>query len=155
MTRIVVRSVPPRAAWALEQAGLPPLLARLYAARGMQLIEWGRGAEGAEFFEKLRSDLAARDADPDLMGRSYYAQAIRDYPAGRRAEGRDNFRRARDWYARQGNESLKIIQRKRADHLVPQIAEAWSEDTLDETDSRHYVRQALQKLPATQAEGAL
>lgn len=50
------------------------------------------------------------------------------------------------------NESLKIIQRKRADHLVPQIAEAWSEDAPDETDSRHYVRQALQKLPATQAE---
>lgn len=50
------------------------------------------------------------------------------------------------------NESLKIIQRKRDDRLVPQIAEAWSEDVPDENDSRHYVRQALQKLPATQAE---
>ena len=29
------RSVPPRAAWALEQAGVSPLLARLFAARGM------------------------------------------------------------------------------------------------------------------------
>lgn len=29
------RDVPPRTAWALEQAGLPPLLARLYAARGV------------------------------------------------------------------------------------------------------------------------
>ncbi|MBB4845474.1 single-stranded-DNA-specific exonuclease [Paucibacter oligotrophus] len=30
------RDVPPRAAWALEQAGVPPLLARLFAARGVQ-----------------------------------------------------------------------------------------------------------------------
>lgn len=35
MTRIVNRSVPPRAAWQLEQQGLHPLLARLYAARGV------------------------------------------------------------------------------------------------------------------------
>ncbi|AVO35259.1 single-stranded-DNA-specific exonuclease RecJ [Ottowia oryzae] len=33
--KIEVRSVPPRAAWALEQAGVHPLLARLYAARGV------------------------------------------------------------------------------------------------------------------------
>ena len=30
-----VRDVPPRSAWALEQAGIHPLLARLYAARGV------------------------------------------------------------------------------------------------------------------------
>ncbi|MCK9283647.1 MAG: single-stranded-DNA-specific exonuclease RecJ [Rhodocyclaceae bacterium] len=36
MTRVVVREAPLRAAWALEQAGLPPLLARLYAARGIR-----------------------------------------------------------------------------------------------------------------------
>ncbi len=35
MTRIVNRAVPPRAAWQLEQQGLHPLLARLYAARGV------------------------------------------------------------------------------------------------------------------------
>jgi single-stranded-DNA-specific exonuclease len=35
VTRIVNRSVPPRAAWQLEQQGLHPLLARLYAARGV------------------------------------------------------------------------------------------------------------------------
>ena len=34
--KIVLRDVPPRAAWALEQAGIHPLLARLYAARGIQ-----------------------------------------------------------------------------------------------------------------------
>lgn len=34
--KIVTRDVPPRAAWALEQAGVHPLLARLYAARGVR-----------------------------------------------------------------------------------------------------------------------
>ena len=34
--KIIVRDVPPRSAWALEQAGVHPLLARLYAARGVQ-----------------------------------------------------------------------------------------------------------------------
>jgi len=34
--KIVAREIPPRAAWALEQAGVHPLLARLYAARGVQ-----------------------------------------------------------------------------------------------------------------------
>ncbi len=33
--KIQTRDVPPRAAWALEQAGVHPLLARLYAARGV------------------------------------------------------------------------------------------------------------------------
>jgi len=33
--KIIPRDVPPRAAWALEQAGVHPLLARLYAARGI------------------------------------------------------------------------------------------------------------------------
>ena len=32
---IETRDVPPRVAWALEQAGVHPLLARLYAARGV------------------------------------------------------------------------------------------------------------------------
>jgi single-stranded-DNA-specific exonuclease len=34
--KLVVRDIPPRAAWALEQAGVHPLLAQLYAARGVQ-----------------------------------------------------------------------------------------------------------------------
>jgi len=33
--KISARDIPPRAAWALEQAGVHPLLARLYAARGI------------------------------------------------------------------------------------------------------------------------
>ncbi|MFN8953437.1 MAG: single-stranded-DNA-specific exonuclease RecJ, partial [Burkholderiales bacterium] len=32
---LLTRDVPPRSAWALEQAGIHPLLARLYAARGV------------------------------------------------------------------------------------------------------------------------
>ena len=34
--QFIVRDTPPRAAWSLEQAGVPPLLARLYAARGVR-----------------------------------------------------------------------------------------------------------------------
>ena len=34
--KIIVRDTPPRAAWQLEQAGIHPLLARLYAARGVR-----------------------------------------------------------------------------------------------------------------------
>jgi len=33
--KIIARDIPPRAAWALEQSGVHPLLARLYAARGV------------------------------------------------------------------------------------------------------------------------
>lgn len=36
MTRLVTRSIPQRVVWQLEQQGLPPLLARLYAARGIK-----------------------------------------------------------------------------------------------------------------------
>ena len=36
MTRIAVRAVPARAQLMLEQAGVHPLLARLYAARGVR-----------------------------------------------------------------------------------------------------------------------
>jgi len=35
LTRLVTRSIPQRVVWQLEQQGLPPLLARLYAARGI------------------------------------------------------------------------------------------------------------------------
>ena len=34
--RIITRDIPPRAVWTLEQSGLHPLLARLFAARGVQ-----------------------------------------------------------------------------------------------------------------------
>ena len=38
-TRIADRDVPPRTAWALEQAGVHPLLARLFAARGVKAVD--------------------------------------------------------------------------------------------------------------------
>lgn len=34
--KIIAREIPPRTAWALEQAGIHPLLARLFAARGVR-----------------------------------------------------------------------------------------------------------------------
>ncbi len=34
--KLIVRDVPPRIVWALEKAGVHPLLAQLYAARGVQ-----------------------------------------------------------------------------------------------------------------------
>jgi single-stranded-DNA-specific exonuclease len=37
--KILTRDVPPRAAWTLEQAGVHPLLARLYAARGVLAMD--------------------------------------------------------------------------------------------------------------------
>jgi single-stranded-DNA-specific exonuclease len=37
--KIFTRDIPPRAAWALEQGGIHPLLARLYAARGVLGME--------------------------------------------------------------------------------------------------------------------
>ncbi|HMA06266.1 MAG TPA: single-stranded-DNA-specific exonuclease RecJ, partial [Ramlibacter sp.] len=37
--KIYIRDIPPRAAWALEQGGVHPLLARLYAARGVLAMD--------------------------------------------------------------------------------------------------------------------
>ncbi|HTH78240.1 MAG TPA: DHH family phosphoesterase, partial [Ramlibacter sp.] len=37
--KILTRDIPPRAAWTLEQAGVHPLLARLYAARGVLVAD--------------------------------------------------------------------------------------------------------------------
>ena len=48
--RIHVRDVPPRTAFALEQAGIHPLLARLFAARGVRSVD-----------ERLRAPLLGDD----------------------------------------------------------------------------------------------
>ena len=37
--KLIVRDTPPRSAWALENAGIHPLLAKLYAARGVQSLD--------------------------------------------------------------------------------------------------------------------
>jgi len=64
--KIEVRDVPPRAAWALEQAGIHPLLARLYAARGVRSKE--------ELDEELQRLLPP----PSLLGSAEAATLLAD-----------------------------------------------------------------------------
>ena len=66
MTRIVQRPVPPRRQWKLEQQGLHPLLARLYAARGIE--------DRAE----LDYDLKALIPPSELKGISEAAELLAD-----------------------------------------------------------------------------
>jgi single-stranded-DNA-specific exonuclease len=54
--KIVARDIPPRAAWTLEQAGIHPLLAQLYAARGVQSTQ------------ELDDGLAKLIAPSEMMG---------------------------------------------------------------------------------------
>jgi len=91
--KIVARQVPPRAAWALEQAGVHPLLARLYAARGVQSrdeLDDGlarllppAGLKGMDAAARLLADAIAADericivADYDCDGATACAVALR------------------------------------------------------------------------------
>jgi single-stranded-DNA-specific exonuclease len=91
--KIITRDVPPRAAWALEQAGIHPLLARLYAARGVLVKEeldngLGRllppaSLKGATEAAKLLADAIAAGrklcivADYDCDGATACAVAVR------------------------------------------------------------------------------
>ncbi len=91
--KIVARDIPPRAAWALEQAGVHPLLARLFAARGVQSkdeLDDGlarllppSGLLGATPAAVLLADAIAQDkklcivADYDCDGATACAVAIR------------------------------------------------------------------------------
>ncbi|MFD2379223.1 single-stranded-DNA-specific exonuclease RecJ [Ottowia pentelensis] len=61
-----VRDVPPRSAWALEQAGIHPLLARLYAARGVQAAD------------ELDPALARLLPPADLLGAAQAATLLAD-----------------------------------------------------------------------------
>ncbi len=91
--KIIARDIPPRAAWALEQAGLHPLLARLYAARGVhtsdelddslaRLLPPG-GLQGVQQAAQLLADAIASDqrlcivADYDCDGATACAVAVR------------------------------------------------------------------------------
>ena len=69
--KIALRDVPPRAAWALEQAGVHPLLARLFAARGL------RGAE------ELDDSLARLLPPTDLLGVQAAGNYLADAMAAR------------------------------------------------------------------------
>lgn len=91
--KIEVRDVPPRAAWALEQAGVHPLLARLFAARGVTSTEEldaglarllpPAGLKGVQAAAELLADaIAARQricfvADYDCDGATACAVGIR------------------------------------------------------------------------------
>jgi len=69
--KIVARDIPPRAAWALEQAGVHPLLARLFAARGithrdelddsLARLLAPQGLQGADPAARLLADAIAAD----------------------------------------------------------------------------------------------
>ena len=91
--KIIPREVPPRAAWALEQAGVHPLLARLYAARGIhspaelddglaQLLPLAQ-LKGADAAARLLADTIADGrrmcvvADYDCDGATACAVALR------------------------------------------------------------------------------
>ncbi|MDF1483888.1 single-stranded-DNA-specific exonuclease RecJ [Ramlibacter sp. H39-3-26] len=91
--KIIARDVPPRAAWALEQAGVHPLLARLFAARGVygaDELDDGlarllppAGLKGAPEAAALLADAIAADqricivADYDCDGATACAVAVR------------------------------------------------------------------------------
>ncbi len=106
---ILTRDVPPRAAWALEQAGLTPLLARLFAARGIRSAEelddgLGKllppeGLKGIAEAARLLADCIEANericivADYDCDGATACAVAIRGHGAAGRHPRR--LRRAR------------------------------------------------------------
>ncbi|WP_411879390.1 single-stranded-DNA-specific exonuclease RecJ [Polaromonas sp. YR568] len=91
--KIQVREVPPRSVWALQQAGIHPLLAQLYAARGVHSIDelddgLGRllppsSLRGALEAAKLLADVMAAGkkicvvADYDCDGATACAVALR------------------------------------------------------------------------------
>ncbi len=71
--KIIPREVPPRAAWALEQSGLHPLLARLYAARGITQRE------------QLDDALAQLLPPSSMKGADEAARALADAMAAKRS----------------------------------------------------------------------
>ena len=64
--KIVARDIPPRTVWALEQAGVHPLLAQLYAARGVR------------HHDELKDDLNRLLPPASLMGASQAAVLLAD-----------------------------------------------------------------------------
>jgi single-stranded-DNA-specific exonuclease len=64
--KILVREIPPRSAWTLEQAGIHPLLAQLYAARGVQSVQ------------ELDDGLARLIAPTEMLGLNAAATLLAD-----------------------------------------------------------------------------
>ncbi len=69
---IRLRDAPPRAVWALEQAGVPPLLARLFAGRGVRAVD------------ELDDGLARLLPPADLLGVQAAARCLADTIAQQR-----------------------------------------------------------------------
>jgi single-stranded-DNA-specific exonuclease len=69
--KITTRDVPPRAAWALEQGGLHPLLARLFAARGITSTD------------ELDDSLARLIPPTQMQGAAEAAKALADAMAAK------------------------------------------------------------------------
>ncbi len=78
--KIIERDIPPRTAWALEQAGLHPLLARLYAARGVRSRdELDDGLAQLLRPQQLRGIDAAARLLADAIGRNLRLVVVADY----------------------------------------------------------------------------
>jgi single-stranded-DNA-specific exonuclease len=69
--KIIIRDTPPRAAWTLEQAGIHPLLARLYSARGVRSAD------------EVQDDLARLLPPTQLKGAQAAAALLADAIAAR------------------------------------------------------------------------
>ncbi|MFN3610929.1 single-stranded-DNA-specific exonuclease RecJ [Tepidimonas sp.] len=77
---ITPRDVPPRAAWTLEQAGVHPLLARLFAARGVQQAdELDDALTHLPPPERLRGAREAAELLADALQRGHTACIVADY----------------------------------------------------------------------------
>lgn len=78
--KIFARDIPPRAVWALEQAGVHPLLARLYAARGVRgKDELDDGLERLLPPEGLKGIAAAARLLADAMAQNQRIVIVADY----------------------------------------------------------------------------
>ncbi|MEW6695623.1 MAG: single-stranded-DNA-specific exonuclease RecJ [Pseudomonadota bacterium] len=78
--KITPRDVPPRAVWALEQAGVHPLLARLYAARGVrEAAELDDALAHLPPPEALRGAREAGELLADALQRRHRVCIVADY----------------------------------------------------------------------------